>query len=152
MGLARDRRLPLCSGLMELIRRRVWRSAPSIECCDSDEMDLRRLLLVMSPPRSDAFPSSMRLGDRDRDGERFVDMVDMESESDADDSDLERAPAFLRRSSSFSARILSARPFLRTRSLGTSSVSFGFSDGFRSCCVREGRDLYGRSCAETVHS
>jgi hypothetical protein len=92
----------------------------------------------------------MRLGDGER--ERFVDIVDTESESDTEDADRERLPEVLRRSSFFSASVLSAKPFLRSKSSGTSSVSFGLSDGFRSCWVREGRGLYGRSCAETVHS
>lgn len=149
MGLERDLLRPLCSGLMELSLRRVWRSVVSSKCGDSDETDLRRLLFSPSP--SD-FLCSIRLGDRDRDRERFVDMVDTESESDTDDRDRERRADFLRRSSSLPAKMLSARPFLRSRSLGTSSVSFGLRDGLRSCWVREGRGLYGRSWAETVHS
>lgn len=154
IGLERDLLRPLCSGLMELSLRRVWRSVVSSKCCDSDETDRRRLLFSPSPSCSGDFLSSIRLGDRDRDRdrERFVDMVDTESESDTDDKDRERLPDFLRRSSSFSAKILSARPFLRSRSLGTSSLSFGFNDGLRSCWVREGRGLYGRSWAVTVHS
>lgn len=153
MGLERDRDLlrPLCSGLMELNRRRVLRSNLSGEWLDPDETDLRPLLRSASPPRSDTLPSLTRLGDRER--ERFVDIVETESESDTEDAERARLPNALRRCSSFSASVLSARPFLlRSKSLGTSSVSFGLSDGFRSCWVREGRGLYGRSCAETVHS
>ena len=140
MGLERDRDLlrPLCSGLMELNLRRVLRSALSSEWFESAETDLRPLLPNRFPPRIDAFPFSTRLGDGDRERERFVEIVETESESDTEDADRER---LLRRSSSFSASILSAKPFFRSKSLGTSSVSFGFSEGFRSCWVREGRGL-----------
>lgn len=140
IGLERDRDLlrPLCSGLMELSLRRVLRSALSSEWVDSDETDLRPLLPSDSPPRSEAWPLSIRLGERDR----LVEIVEIESESDTEDADRDRRPESLRRFSSFSASILSAKPFLlRSKSLGTSSVSFGFSEGFRSCCVREGRGL-----------
>jgi hypothetical protein len=136
-------------GLNELIRRRVFLS--STNSCDGREfIDTDRLLrlrsALSSSPR-DLCPSFFRRrGDRDREGERFVEMVETES---ADDVESERARL---RSSSFFFRISSATPFLRTRYSGTSVVSLGFSLGLRSCCVLDGRDLYGRSCVDAVHS
>lgn len=44
MGLERDLLRPLCSGLMELSRRRVLRSIVSSAWCDSEETDLWRRL------------------------------------------------------------------------------------------------------------
>ena len=122
------------------MRRLVLRSAGSGERESYEGERLRRLVSALSsPPRSDAPLCFRRGGDRDLDGERLVEMVDTESADDVD-SDRER---FLSRpdlSSSFFLRISSATPFLRVRSSGTSVVSFGFSLGLRSCCVRDGRD------------
>lgn len=56
------------------------------------------------------------------------------------------------RSVAFEARISSAVPFLRSRSLGTSLLSFGASFGFLSWAVREGRAWYGRSSGFALHS
>jgi hypothetical protein len=147
-------RLPRSPGLKELMRRRVLRLEPSGDR-ESPEGD-RRLRLVSalssSPPRSES-PLCFRRrgGDRDLDGERLVEMVDTES-ADEVDSDRERLRSRPDRSSSFFFSISSAMPFLRSRSSGTSVVSFGFSFGLRSCCVRDGRDWYGRSCALALHS
>lgn len=33
-----------------------------------------------------------------------------------------------------------------------SVVIFGASEGFSSCWVRDGREIYGRSCCEALHS
>jgi hypothetical protein len=150
MRLDRDLvlRRPLSAGLNELIRLRVLRSVLSGELSDAEDTErLARFRSPPSPPRSDDFSCSMRLGDRDRDrdGERLVEMVDTES-SECDETDreclrTEPRPDFLPRSSSFLARISSATPFFRSKSLGTSVVSLGFSWGLSSCCVRDGRDL-----------
>ena len=95
----------------------------------------------------------MRFGGGEREGDLFVDMVETESvETDRERRAEEPCPRFLPRSSSFLASISSAIPFLRKRSLGTSVVSCGFSFGFKSCCVRDGRGLYGRSWADALHS
>lgn len=138
-------RRPLSAGLKELIRLLVLRSALSGELTDAG--DTERLARFSCPPlpRNGDLSCSIRLGDRDRDGERFVDMVEMES-SEYDETDreclrVELRPDFLPRSSSFFANISSATPFFRSKSFGTSVVSLGFSWGLRSCCVREGRDL-----------
>ena len=131
------------------MRRRVLRSVGSGERESRETERLVRLAMALSPspPRSEApLRFSRRGGDRDLEGERLVDMVETES-ADAVDSDLERL-----RSSSFFFRISSATPFLRNRSSGTSVVSLGLSLGLRSCCVRDGRDWYGRSCAVALHS
>lgn len=138
---------PRCSGLNSLTRLRVLRSRAlwwlwrdSTE--DRESMLTERLLRF---PLASCF--FWRRGGGERDGERFVEMVDTES---ADDDLLllllllllRLRPAVLRpRSSSFFLRMSSAMPFLRTRSLGTSVVSLGLSEGLSSCCVREGRDL-----------
>lgn len=84
MWLDRDLvlRRPLSAGLNELIRRRVLRSTTWGEWTDSEETERRGRFPSMSPPRSDGFPFSMRFGDREREGERFVEMVDTESESE----------------------------------------------------------------------
>jgi hypothetical protein len=137
----RVRRRPRSPGLKELMRRRVLRSTSSGER-ESRDADLRRRLVraLSSPPRCDV-PLGLRRrgGDRERDGERLVEMVDTESADDVD-SDLERLRSRPDRSSSFFFSISSATPFLRSRSSGTWVVSFGFSLGLRSCCVRDGRD------------
>jgi hypothetical protein len=136
-------------GLKELIRRRVFLSSTD-SCGERESMDTDRLLRLRSALSScprDFCPSCFRRrGDRDREGERFVEIVETES---ADDMESERARL---RSSSFFFRISSATPFLRTRYSGTSVVSLGFSLGLRSCCVLDGRDLYGRSCVDALHS
>jgi hypothetical protein len=143
----RDRvlRLPRSPGLKELMRRRVLRSVSSGERESLEGERRLRLLSALSPPRREG-PLCFLCGggDRDLDGERLVEMVDTES-ADEVDRDLERFRSRPDRSSSFFLRISSATPFLRRRSSGTSVVSFGFSLGLRSCCVREGRDWYGRS-------
>jgi hypothetical protein len=148
----RDRvlRLPRSPGLNELMRRRVLRSVSSGER-ESFESERRlRLLSALSPPRSEGPLCFLRGGgERDLDGERLVEMVETES---ADDVERDRERLRPDRSSSFFLRISSATPFLRRRSSGTSVVSFGFSLGLRSCCVREGRDWYGRSCVVALHS
>jgi hypothetical protein len=123
------------------MRRRVLRSEPS---GDRDSFESDRLLRLLSPlssrPRSeDSLCVLCGGGDRGLDGERLVEMVDTESAEDAD-SDRERLRSRLDLSSSFFFKISSATPFLRERSSGTSVVSFGFSLGLRSCCVRDGRD------------
>lgn len=51
IGLERDLLRPLCSGLIELSLRRVLRSMVSSAWCDSEEMDLRRLLIGLCLPR-----------------------------------------------------------------------------------------------------
>lgn len=110
-------------------------------------MDTERLLRF--PPAS----CFWRRGGGEREGERLVEIVETESAEE----DLERERDLLRpvvrpRSSSFFFRMSSATPFLRSSSLGTSVVSLGLSCGLRSCCVRDGRDLYGLSCALALHS
>lgn len=144
-------RRPRSPGLKELMRRLVFLSAVSDTQDERDSMDTDRLLRL----RSSLSLSSLRClgalrfrrgGDRERERERFVEMVETES---ADDAESDRARL---RSSSFFFRISSATPFLRSRSWGTSVVSLGFSLGLSSCCVLEGRDLYGRSWADALHS
>jgi len=128
------RRRPRSPGLKELMRRRVLRS----ECEGEREWRIteRRLRFV----RALSSPCFLRRGgERDFEGERLVEMVDTESAEDID-SDLDRLRWRPDRSVSFFLRISSATPFLRNRSSGTSLVSFGFSLGLRSCCVRDGRD------------
>lgn len=130
---------PRCSGLKELRRRRVlrlrslvWREV--VEDCES--VDRERLV---------RFPCASwagRRGGGEREGERLVEMVDTESAEDEGERERERLRAVVRpRSWSFFLRMSSATPFLRTRSLGTSVVSLGWSCGLSSCWVREGRDL-----------
>jgi hypothetical protein len=145
----RVRRLPRSPGLKELMRRRVLRSAPDEERESLDTDLLLRFVsaLASSPP----WCFFRRGGERDRDGERLVEMVETESAEEVE-SDLERLRSRTDRSTSFFLSISSATPFLRSRSSGTSVVSLGFNFGFRSCCVREGRDWYGRSCAVALHS
>lgn len=131
-------RRPRCSGLNELMRRLVLRSGPlrreSTEARDS--MDTERLLRF---PRVSFL---WRRGGGERERERFVEMVDTESiEEDRLLLLLRLRPVARPRSSSFFLRMSSATPFLRTRSLGTSVVSLGLSDGLSSCWVRDGRDL-----------
>jgi hypothetical protein len=133
-------RRPRCSGLNELMRRLVLRSRPlrreSAEARDS--MDTERLLRF---PRVSFFWRRGG-GERERERERFVEMIDTESiEEDRLLLLLRLRPVARPRSSSFFLRMSSATPFLRTRSLGTSVVSLGFSDGLSSCWVRDGRDL-----------
>ena len=133
-------RRPRCFGLNELMRRLVLRSGPlrreSTEARDS--MDTERLLRF---PRV-SFLWRRGGGERERERERFVEMVDTESiEEDRLLLLLRLRPVARPRSSSFFLRMSSATPFLRTRSLGTSVVSLGFSDGLSSCWVRDGRDL-----------
>jgi hypothetical protein len=145
-------RRPRSPGLKELMRRLVFLSATSDARDERESMDTDRLLRLRSPLSSSARclePSCFRRGgdlERERERERFVDMVETES---ADDIESDRARL---RSSSFFFRISSATPFLRSRSSGTSVVSLGFSLGLSSCCVLEGRDLYGRSWADALHS
>jgi len=143
-------RRPRSPGLKELMRRLVFLSATSDARDERESMDTDRLLRLRSPLSSSARclgPSCFRRGgDRERERERVVDMVETES---ADDVESDRARL---RSSSFFFRISSATPFLRSRSSGTSVVSLGFSLGLSSCCVLEGRDLYGRSWADALHS
>jgi hypothetical protein len=134
-------RRPRSPGLKELMRRRVLRSMASGDSEPTEGDRLRRLVSALS-----SLCFRRRGGDRDLDGERLVEMVDTES-ADETERDLERF-----RSCSFFLSISSATPFLRSRSSGTSVVSLGFSFGLRSCCVRDGRDWYGRSCAVTLHS
>lgn len=146
-------RRPRSPGLKELMRRLVFLSAVSDTQDERDSMDTDRLLRFRSPlssssssPRCLGASRFRRGGDRERERERFVEMVETES---ADDAESDRARL---RSSSFFFRISSATPFLRSRSWGTSVVSLGFSLGLSSCCVLEGRDLYGRSWADALHS
>lgn len=42
--------------------------------------------------------------------------------------------------------------YVRSRSLGTSDDSLGTNRGFCNCWVRDGREVYGRSCAVALHS
>lgn len=146
-------RRPRSPGLKELMRRLVFLSAVSDTQDERDSMDTDRLLRLRSPlslssPRCLGASRFRRGGDRERERERerFVEMVETES---ADDAESDRARL---RSSSFFFKISSATPFLRSRSWGTSVVSLGFSLGLSSCCVLEGRDLYGRSWADALHS
>ena len=37
-------------------------------------------------------------------------------------------------------------------SLGAAFVIFAANLGFASCCVRDGRDMYGLSCCDALHS
>ena len=133
------RRRPRSSGLKELMRRRVFLSplSESREVRESVEIDrlLRLRKALSSWSRRLALWYFLRGGERDRDRDRLVDMVETES---TDDVEGERACL---RSSSFFLRISSAMPFFRTRSSGTSVVSLGFSLGLSSCCVLDGRDL-----------
>lgn len=127
------------------MRRRVLRLPLSRELAEAEDKDRRARFPRLSPAEDEGFALSIRLGSGERERERLVDMVDTESE-EYDETDLERLreesrARFRPRSSSFWARISSATPFFRSRSLGTSVVSFGFSFGFSSCWVREGRDL-----------
>lgn len=143
-----DLRRPRSPGLKELIRRRVLRSPLPSDERESVETDrrLRFPRALPSPPPLDL--DTLRLrggGEGEQEGERLVDMVDTESADD--DGEHDRL-----RSSSFFRSISSATPFLRNSSVGTSVVSFGCSFGLRSCCVLDGRDLYGRSCAGALHS
>lgn len=130
-------RRPRSSGLKELMRRRVFLSGLSESRDERESLDTDRLLRLRRAPSSGARRRESRCfrrgGERER--ERFVEMVEMES---ADEVERERARL---RSSSFFFRISSAMPFFRTRSSGTSVVSLGWSLGLRSCWVREGRDL-----------
>ena len=146
-------RRPRSPGLKELMRRRVLRSASSDERESLETERFLRFVRALSSPSRTELPLCFRRrgGDRDLDGERLVEMVDTESTEDAD-NDLERLRSRPDRSSSFFFSISSATPFLRRRSSGTSVVSFGWSFGLRSCCVREGREAYGRSCAVALHS
>jgi hypothetical protein len=109
-----------------------------------------------------------RAGDGEPD--RLVDTVEAERERDGEPwprrpreelgrrtGDAERERARLlppsRRSPSMRASVASAAPGLRSRSAeGASCVSLGLRRGLASCCVREGRALYGRSEGGTVHS
>jgi hypothetical protein len=116
------------------MRRRVLRSECEEEReCRETERRLRFVRALSSP----CF--LRRGGERDREGERFVEMVETESAEDVD-RDLERLRWRPALSASFFLRISSATPFLRSRSSGTSVVSLGFSLGLSSCCVRDGRD------------
>lgn len=143
-------RRPRSSGLKELMRRRVFLFASAELYDEYESIDTDRLLrfrAALSLFLRDPCPSCFRRGgDRDRESERFVEMVETES---TDDVDNERARL---RSWSFFLNISSATPFLRTRSSGTSVVSLGCSFGLSSCCVREGREVYGRSCGGALHS
>ena len=138
-------RRPRCSGLNEVMRRRVMRS-PSRLCRepadDTESMDAERLLRF---PFTSCFWRRGG-GERERLARPLVEMVETEST----DSDLlllllrlrdRLRPCLPARSSSFFLRMSSATPFLRTRSLGISVVSLGLSWGLSSCCVRDGRDL-----------
>jgi hypothetical protein len=119
----------------------VLRSTSFGEREPPDTDRLLRLASALSSPDREARLCLRRLGgDRDREGERFVEIVDTESTEDTD-RDRERFRSRPDRSSSFFFRISSATPFLRRRSSGTSVVSFGFSLGLSSCWVREGRDV-----------
>lgn len=134
---------PRSPGLKELLRRRVMRSE-STEECDSREADrLLRLIGALWRPAREEPVSWVRRrgGEGDLEGERLVDIVDTESAEDADLDRLRSRLDFLPRSSSFFFRMSSAIPFLRNKSSGTWVVSFGWSLGFRSCCVRDGRDV-----------
>jgi hypothetical protein len=137
-------RLPRSPGLKELMRRRVLRSPASGDAESAEGDRLRRLVRALS-----SLCFRRRGGERDREGERLVEMVDTESAEDERDRERLLRPD---RSASFFLRISSATPFLRSRSSGTSVVSLGLSFGLSSCCVRDGRDWYGRSCAVALHS
>ena len=117
-----------------------------------------------------------RLGDGERERDRFVEIVETEVE-DCEERDRLRDPrgvsfsSWVRlrpRSSAFLANSSSAIPFLsrksdvsfeaktdthfRRRSLGTSLVSCGTSLGFASCWVLEGLEAYGLSWVVALHS
>lgn len=135
---------PRVSGLKELMRLLVLRAGPS-DIRESLDTECRLLLVRALLLPSFAGPLCLRRrgGDCEREGERLVDIVDTES---SDDLDMDRERLRLRlqlrpRSCSFAFKISFATPFLRKRSSGTSVVSFCFSLGFSSCCVREGREV-----------
>lgn len=132
------------------MRRRVFLSAVSDAREERESIETERLLRFRSALSWSPWclrPLCLCRGeDRERERERLVEMVETES---TDDVESERARL---RSSSFFFKISSATPFLRSRSSGTSVVSLGCSLGLSSCCVLEGRDLYGRSCAGALHS
>lgn len=44
------------------------------------------------------------------------------------------------------------RTYFGASSLGAAFVIFAANLGFASCCVRDGRDMYGLSCCEALHS
>ena len=143
LDLERDRvlRRPRGPGLKELIRRRVLRSKSSGEREPLDNDRLLLLVSALSSPDREARPCLRRLGgDSDREGERFVEIVDTESTEDMDRG-LERFRSRPDLSNSFFFRISSATLFLRRRFSGASVVSLGFSLGLSSCWVREGRDV-----------
>jgi hypothetical protein len=80
---------PLWGGLKELILRRTLRSAPVFELYESEDADLFRFrraswsrplcgeVILVSSRR-------FRAGDRERERERFVDIVETESEDDVE--------------------------------------------------------------------
>jgi predicted secreted protein len=75
----RVRRRPRSPGLKELMRRRVLRA----EASDARESrDTERFLRLVSALSSACF--LRRGGERDRDGERLVEMVDTESAEDVE--------------------------------------------------------------------
>lgn len=43
-------------------------------------------------------------------------------------------------------------PYFFSRALGVSLLSLGTNFGLRSCWDRDGRDTYGRSCVDALHS
>lgn len=124
------RRRPRTSGLNELKRLLALRSRRT-SISEPEALDERPRRFPFSPP----LLFSCRRGDRERE-RPFVEIVLTESVLS-----LLLLPPSLFRSTSFFARMSSATPFLRTRSVGTSVVSAGARRGLSSCWVREGRGL-----------
>jgi len=113
-------RRPLCGGLNELIRRLVFLSTDRRISCElpersePDETDLLPRFPSFGVSCNAFLPFSLiAFGGGDLEGERFVDIVETESDEYAD-RDRERPwEDFLRlHSSSLFARISSAMPFL----------------------------------------
>ncbi|RMZ83554.1 hypothetical protein DV738_g975, partial [Chaetothyriales sp. CBS 135597] len=80
------------------------------------------------------------------DGDLLVDIVDTEV---PDDTDRDRLPEA---GGGDGPDFASATPFFTAVSSGFALVNFGASLGLLNCCVLDGREAYGRSCSEDLHS
>ncbi|RMD42502.1 hypothetical protein DV735_g2582, partial [Chaetothyriales sp. CBS 134920] len=84
------------------------------------------------------------------DGDRLVDIVETEVPDDTDrDRDRDRLPEA---GAEDGPEFASATPLLAAFSSGFALVNFGASLGLLNCCVLDGREAYGRSCSEDLHS